>query len=106
DLLTDFDCPDCAFPASTRTATTTPLQALTLFNHEFTVSMANALAARVQKDVGEDRPADQLRRAYWLLFARPPSDQERPWGEAFVAGHGLPALCRVLLNTNEFLYVE
>ena len=40
DLLTEFDAPDCAFSTPRRTATTTPLQALTLLNHSFTVDMA------------------------------------------------------------------
>src|SRR5262249_11966056 len=35
DVLTDFDCPDSAFAAPRRAATTTPLQALTLMNHRF-----------------------------------------------------------------------
>ena len=33
DLLTEFDAPDCAFSTPRRSATTTPLQALTLLNH-------------------------------------------------------------------------
>ena len=45
DLMTDFDQPDCAFSVPRRVATTTPLQALTLLNHAFTLDMAEALAA-------------------------------------------------------------
>ncbi|GIW94163.1 MAG: cytochrome c [Pirellulaceae bacterium] len=37
DLLTDFDCPDSALPAPRRESTVSPLQALTLLNHAFTL---------------------------------------------------------------------
>jgi hypothetical protein len=46
DVLSDFDLPDIAFAAPRRANTTTPLQALTLLNHGFTVDLARALAAR------------------------------------------------------------
>ena len=50
DLLTDFDAPDCAFSVANRANTTTPLQALTMLNHQFTLDMAEALAARLQSE--------------------------------------------------------
>ena len=43
DLLSDFDAPDCAFSTSRRVPTTSPLQALALMNHSFTMTMAEAL---------------------------------------------------------------
>ena len=48
DLMTDFDQPDCAFSAPARAETTTPLQALTMLNHRFTLDMATALADRLR----------------------------------------------------------
>ena len=44
DLMTEFDQPDCTFSAPKRSETTTPLQALTMLNHSFTLDMAAALA--------------------------------------------------------------
>ena len=56
--MTDFDQPDCAFSAPARAETTTPLQALTMLNHRFTLDMATALADRLREtaggEVGED----------------------------------------------------
>ena len=44
DVMTDFDCPDPAFAEPRRASTTTPLQALTLMNHSFSLEMAAAFA--------------------------------------------------------------
>jgi hypothetical protein len=50
--------------------------------------------------------ADQVDRAFWLAYSRSASDDEQHQAAAFIEAHGLPAFCRVLFNTNEFLYVE
>ena len=41
-----------------------------------------------------------------LAFGRPPSDAERDALSAFARKHGLPAACRLLLNANEFVFVD
>ncbi len=105
DVLSDFDCPDPAGAAPRRASTTTPLQSLTLFNHQFTLDVADALAARAAADAGAD-PADQLTRAYQLVYGRAPAEAERAAADKLVAAHGLRALARALLNSNEFLYVD
>ena len=105
DVLTDFDCPDPAGATPRRASTTTPLQSLTLFNHQFTLDMAEALAIRAKADAGAD-PADRVTRAYQLVYGRAPAVTERASAENLVAAHGLRALARALLNSNEFLYVD
>lgn len=104
DLLTDFDQPDCAFSIPKRAVTTTPLQALTMLNHSFTMDMARALAERVVSEVGDDTD-QQISRLYQLCFARAPASKEKTSCRDIVAEHGLPALCRVLLNTSELIYI-
>ncbi len=99
DVLSDFDFPDVAFAAPKRASTTTPLQALTLMNHRFTLDMAEALAARVGT-------GDAVGNAYALLFQRAPSETERHAARALIAAHGLRAFCRALLNANELLFLE
>jgi len=99
DVLTDFDCPDPAAAAPRRSSTTTPMQALTLFNHVFTLDMADALAKRVETDGG-------LAKLYLLVYGRPVRDTEAKVAEAFIAKYGLRAYCRAMLNSNEFLYVD
>ena len=104
DLVTDFDAPDCALTAPRRVATTTPLQALTLLNHQFTLDMANALATRLQQEVGQD-PATQATRAYTLAFGRMPAAEEAAEAAQLIQQHGLRAFCRALLNANEMIYL-
>jgi hypothetical protein len=99
DILSDYDLPDIAFAAPKRANTTSPLQSLTLFNHSFTLDMAEALAARL---TGKDPIAE----AYRLAFRRTPSAKERGGAEQLIAKHGKTAFCRALLNANELIFVE
>jgi len=99
DVLNDFDLPDIAFAAPKRANTTTPLQALTLLNHSFTLDMAKALATRIG-------PGDATAQAFAFAFQRPPTDMERAAAEQLITTHGAEAFCRALLNSNELLYLE
>ncbi|WP_169974357.1 DUF1553 domain-containing protein [Tautonia rosea] len=105
DVLTDFDCPDPASAAPRRDATTTPLQALTLLNHRFTLDMASALADRLRREAG-DEPTAQVHLAFALAFSREPDEAERLSSLDLIDRHGLDAFCRALLNTNELIYVD
>ncbi|MSU50784.1 MAG: DUF1553 domain-containing protein [Opitutus sp.] len=99
-----FDCPDAGQSAAVRRESTTPLQALNLFNSRFTLDAAAALAARVQKEAGDDVAA-QIRRAYQLALAREPGTDELRDTVPVVRQHGLAALGRALFNSNEFLFL-
>lgn len=104
-FLDAFDCPDPSTKTPTRAVTTTPLQALAMMNNSFVLRMSDQLAARLTNEFGE-APADQIRGATRLAFGRSPADEEITVGAAFINEHGLPAYCRVLFNSNEFLYVD
>jgi hypothetical protein len=99
DVLNDFDLPDIAFAAPKRTNTTTPLQALTLLNHSFTLDMAKFLAARLQA-------GDPVTKAYQIAFQRDPTAKEHQAAAQLIITHGPEAFCRALLNANELLYLE
>ena len=105
DVLTDFDCPDPAFAEPRRSATVTPLQALTMWNHAFSQDMAQAFAQRLQREV-PDNTSEQIQRAFALAFGRSPSPDEIETARRLIASHGLRALCRALLNANEFIYLH
>ena len=49
-----FDCPDAGQSTARRRESTTPIQALNLFNSRFTIEQADAFAARVQAEAGDD----------------------------------------------------
>jgi len=105
DLMSEFDQPDCAFSTPRRARTTTPLQALTALNHSFTLDMAAAMAARIQREAG-DEPASQVRRAYALCYNRKPSAAALEDCIKLIQSHSLTSLCRVLLNTSELIYLK
>ncbi len=99
DVLNDFDLPDISIAAPTRANTTTPLQALTLLNHSFTLDMAKSLSVRIQS-------SDPVTQAYQIAFQRNPNAKERQAATQLITTHGSEAFCRALLNTNELLYLE
>ena len=104
-FLDAFDCPDPSTKTPRRAVTTTPLQALALLNSNFAMRMADRLAARVRRETDDTLPA-HIRRMFRLCFARPPTAAETQASLSFAIRHGLPALARVLFNSNEFLYVD
>jgi hypothetical protein len=97
-----FDCPDAGQSAGRRRESTTPIQALNLFNSRFTMEQAEAFSARAKSEAGDD-VEKQLRRAYQIAFNRDPSSDEIADAEQVVREFGLATLCRVLFNSNEFL---
>jgi hypothetical protein len=99
-----FDCPDAGQSTALRRASTTPIQALNLFNSRFTLAQSEAFAARVKKEAGGNI-AKQIRRAYQLALDRDPGADELRDTEPVVRQHGLATLCRALFNSNEFLFL-
>ncbi|MEO8268712.1 MAG: DUF1553 domain-containing protein [Aureliella sp.] len=106
DLLADFDFPDVAFAAPTRSSTTTPLQALTLLNHGFTLDMAQSLAERAEQSVEPETPEALINTLYELVLQRTARPEELAAAKPLLEKHGAAALARGLLNLNEVLYVE
>jgi hypothetical protein len=104
-LLEAFDCPDPSVKTPRRSTTTTPLQALVLLNNSFLLRQARELAQKVERDSGS-LPVREVDLAYRRAFGRPPNAGEHERALAFLREHGLFALCRVLLNASEFVYVR
>jgi mono/diheme cytochrome c family protein len=99
-----FDCPDGGQIAPKRNASTTPLQALNLLNGAFLLQQSDLLAARAKQ--ASDAPVSQVRQVFRLAFQRLPTKAEEDAAAKLVQEHGLAALCRAVLNANEFLYVD
>jgi hypothetical protein len=99
-----FDCPDGSLVMPKRSVSTTPLQALNLFNSRFMLEQAEIFAARLKQEAGDGVNA-QVRRAWRLAYDRTPEKTEAKDAATFVRAEGLPALCRALLNANEFLFI-
>ncbi|MCA9056188.1 MAG: DUF1553 domain-containing protein, partial [Planctomycetaceae bacterium] len=99
-----FDCPDAGQSSPRRRESTTPIQALNLFNSRFTLDQSQALADRVIRTAGADVD-EQIRWTYRLALCREPTASETADAFAAVQEFGLPVLCRVLFNSNEFLFI-
>jgi len=99
-----FDCPDAGQVAPRRPRSTTGIQALNLLNSNFMIQQSELLAKRVEREAGQ-RAEDQVRRAFELAFGRSAEEEEAADGVRLVRQHGLPALCRALLNANEFVFL-
>jgi hypothetical protein len=100
-----FDCPDGGQVAPSRSRSTTPIQALNLYNSGFMANLSKRFAKRITKETGDDH-GKQIARAYAWAFGRSPLDEETDEAVAYLEEHGLPALCRVLFNANEFLFLQ
>ena len=99
-----FDCPDGSLVMPKRSVSTTPLQALNLFNSRFILDQSQTFAERLRHEAGE-QPESQVRAAWQLAFNRTPQRAEAEEAMAFVRSEGLPAFCRGVLNANEFLFI-
>jgi hypothetical protein len=75
-LMQSFDLADPSHAHHKRDVTTTPLQALTLFNSDVVFGWSQALAGRVIREAGKDESA-QINRLYEILFARVPNKNEK-----------------------------
>ena len=103
-FMTTLDCADSSQSTPRRHETQTALQALSLLNNRFTLSMAQHFATRLEMDA-ESTDA-RIDEAFRLLTGRTPSHEERLQTVAYVEQHGLPALCRLLFNLSEFVFVD
>ncbi|MCA9084199.1 MAG: DUF1553 domain-containing protein [Planctomycetaceae bacterium] len=98
-----FDCPDCSQVVPKRTRSTTPLQALNLFNSRFVLQQANLFAERL---TGDDRtPEESIQLAWQLCYGRSASTEEVRAAADFVRQTNWPQFARALLNSNEFVFI-
>jgi hypothetical protein len=134
-MLEQFDMPDTHESCGRRNQTITAPQAMSLLNDTVTLEWAQAFAGRVIKEAGAD-PNAQVERAWLLAFGRKPDGFEKDTAQTFFAkqklviaeeaSHGqklaLPSgmpegsdpaqgaafvdFCQMLMNSNEFVYVN
>lgn len=110
DLLDVFDVPDGSSSIPERNVTTTPTQSLLMINGPWMLARAKALAARIERDQKSACTEQRIAAVYGTLLGRAPTPEESATATKFL-GDGsskdrLIDLCHVLLNSNEFLYVD
>jgi hypothetical protein len=103
-FMAALDFPDAAQLAPARGFSASALQALALWNDDFVLRQSEKLAARLEQSFPDT--AERVRRLVELVFLRVPSSDESREFVSYAEKHGLPALCRVLFNSNEFLFVN
>ena len=99
-----LDFPDLGLLSPVRGFSASALQALALFNNGFILRSSEHFAGRLEAAGG---PVEQqIQAAFGIAYQRPPSPEELGDFAALASQHGLAAVCRVLLNSNEFLFVD
>ncbi len=95
-FMTVLDCADPSMRVDKRNESLSPLQALAMMNNGLTVTMAKHFAAH----------AGSVKRAFLLALAREPKPDELAALEDYAKREGLENACRVILNLNEFSFVD
>ena len=117
-FLQAFDLPESAVSCGRRGTTVVAPQALALLNSPEAGRYAQAFADAVAAAAGVDR-AKQVEFAFGRALQRPPSTTEAKQAAALLTRHtaahsgepnasrqALSDLCLVLLNVNEFVYID
>jgi hypothetical protein len=99
-----LDGADASQLTPVRNVSVTAPQALALLNSEF-ILVHSAVLERLLEQQVSDRDK-QIALACERVWGRPPTEQERAEFAGYVQKHGLANLCRLLFNTNEFLFVD
>ncbi|MCA9041828.1 MAG: DUF1553 domain-containing protein, partial [Planctomycetaceae bacterium] len=122
EMFQAYDFPDPSYMQGNRATTTLAPQSLFLMNSDFMDQQTEAMANRLLKEA-PDAPEDRIERAYELVFGRKPELQEMENSLAFLYRYeeqvvtAIPeqerrqlqvwkGLCRVLLSSNEFIFID
>ncbi len=119
-MMTQFDAPDSLVGIEARQSTTVAPQALLLMNNALVRNCAERLANRVRPTT-EKPLADAVRTGYTITLGRAPTEQETTDAVQFIKDQAeaykqdgkpdaerlaLTDLCQVLMELNEFIYVD
>ena len=103
-FMETLDCADPSQQVAKRDETVTALSALALLNNKFMVRMAEHFAARLEARSSER--TEQIDIAIQLALGRPATSEERAEFVVHADKHGLASACRLILNLNEFVFVD
>lgn len=103
-FMAALDCADPSLAVDKRNETLSPQQALTLLNNKLAIAMARHFAERVEKLAGDN--GGRIKAAFRLALGREPTKAEYDALAAYSKEFGLANGCRVILNLNEFIFVD
>ena len=105
-FLQAFDGLVCEDSMPRRALSVTPLQALEMYNGQLVEEEAPHFAARLRREAGDD-PNQRLEHAFQVALARGPDAMEKETLLPFAqTDGGLERLARILMNLNEFVYID
>lgn len=104
-MLTTLDCADPSMSVAQRDESTTALQALTQWNHQFVEAMSRRFAKRLKEEAGETVD-EKVALACRLALGRLPSEDERSILSDLLQKEGAENFARVVFNMNAFVYVD
>ena len=114
-ILESFDVAEADRSTPVRFSTTQPTQALGMLNGDFLNKQAKLFADRLRREAGKDVGA-QVRQALHFATARMPGEADIRRGVELIrdlqardgasAEAALTAFCLVVLNLNEFVYLD
>ena len=99
-----LDCPDASQFTPKRSTSMTSLQALAMLNSRFVVRYSEHIANRLEHDTADRH--QQIRLLFEMAFGRPPMNDELEAVAAYADQYGLPNACRIIVNSNEFMFVD
>ncbi len=103
-MMEILDCPDPSLLTPKRNVTLTAQQALVLLNDPLVVRQVEHFAGRLQ--TMENGLRRQIEQAYRLAFGRKPQPEESRTMISYAAKHGLANACRLIFNSNEFVFID
>ena len=101
-MFTAFDFPDCGQVLSKRPSSTTPLQALNLMNSKFIDTQCEILASKFHSS----NKAESVKNLFSALFNRKPTSDELSQCIKVLESESLKILCRAMINSNEFVFIQ
>lgn len=104
-FMATLDCPNAANLTPARNITTTALQALALMNNDFMLRQSEYLAQRINSEASAST-TDRVQRVFALCLGRQATKEEETASVRLIEQRGLAQLCRALLNSNEFVYID
>ena len=102
--MATMDCADPSMLVERRNQTITPLQALAQMNNQLALAMAKHFAERVAKPSADS--AAKISAAFRIALQRTPTDAECDELARYAQQHGLANACRLVLNLNEFVFID
>jgi hypothetical protein len=103
-FMESMDCPDLSQLTPVRSSSVTALQALAMLNDKFIVRQCEHFADRLAK-MNPD-PAGQINALFQLAMSRDATPKEIEMLGAYAKKHGMANVCRLVINSNEFMFVD